>query len=200
MLLRVDVRAEKARARMSSRYRRAEAPDRGMLLAGRAVKEEYEAHWMTKDILEPNRWVREGRGTRRTHFWAQIARSLRLVNTKGNTVDLRVSDKRFPQKLYGGLITPKVAKMLTIPIHPFAYARTAAEVQLLQGADLMIRSLRGGRLVLGLWKAKRWTSYFLLRYSVYQKPWPGTVPKKASPLKAFMTTFWGWLEGARLRR
>ena len=69
--------------------------------------------------------------------------SLRLVSTKGNSVDMRVGDRRFRQKLYGGPILPKVAKMLTIPVHPFAYARTAAEVELLQGADLMIRKTRG---------------------------------------------------------
>jgi hypothetical protein len=90
--------------------------------------------------------------------------------------------------------------MLTIPVHPFAYARTAAEVELLQGADLMIRRTRGNRLVLGLWRAKRWISFFLLRYSVFQRPWPGTLPPEGRPRKAFMRAFWEWLDGAKLRR
>ncbi len=200
MLLRINILAEKARARMSSRYRRAIAPERGMLIAGRAMAEEYRKHWLIKDQREPNRFVRGGSGTRRTHFWRQIAQSLRLVSTKGNSVDLRVGDYRFRQKLYGGPILPKVAKMLTIPVHPFAYARTAAEVELLQGSDLMIRKTRGNRLVLGLWRAKRWVSFFLLRYSVFQRPWPGTLPRETKPRKAFMRAFWEWLDGAKLRR
>ena len=118
MLLRLSILAERARARMSSRSRRAVAPDRGVLIAGRAMAEEYRKHWLIKDVREPNRFVRAGSGTRRTHFWRQIAQSLRLVSTKGNSVDMRVGDRRFRQKLYGGPIVAKVAKMLTIPDIP----------------------------------------------------------------------------------
>jgi hypothetical protein len=200
MLLRVSILAERARARMSSRYRRAVAPDRGVLIAGRAMADEYRKHWLIKDVREPNRFVRAGSGTRRTHFWRQIAQSLRLVSTKGNSVDMRVGDRRFRQKLFGGPIVAKVARMLTIPVHPFAYARTAAEVELLQGADLMIRRTRGNRLVLGMWRAKRWISFFLLKYAVFQRPWPGTLPPPGKPRRAFMRAFWEWLDGAKLRR
>ena len=184
---------------MSSRFRRAQAPDRGMLIAGRAVGDKLRSHWLIKDQREPNKFVRKGTGTRRTHFWKRIAQSLRLVSTKQSTIDLRVEDSRFAQKLYGGIITPKVAKMLTIPIHPFAYARSAAEVELLQGGDLMIRRIRGGSLRLGMWRAKRWISFFMLRYSVFQKPWPGTMPERRTLVRAFKTAFWKWLNGARLR-
>lgn len=200
MLLRIDVVAEKARASMSSRYRRAQAPRRGMLIAGRAVAEKMREHWLIKDAREPNRWVREGRGTRRTHFWRQIAQSLRLLSTTGRDIVVKVLDKRFPQKLYGGTITAKIARMLTIPVHPFAYARSAAEVQLLQGSDLMVRKLRTGKLVLGMYRAKKWTSFFLLKYSVFQLPWPGTMPGRAKLLRAFKSAFWSWLDGARMRK
>ena len=68
-------------------------------------------------------------GGRRTHFWQQMADSLRSSQS-GTELKISITDPRFNQKVYGGVIKPKHAKALTIPVNPSAHGITAGKPML----------------------------------------------------------------------
>ena len=96
-----------------------------------------------------------------------------------------ITDPRFPQKVFGGPIVPKRAKALTIPVHPDAYARSAAEVARIVGPLHIIRA--GGEAFLVADKSRyTFAPLFVLKRKVNQKPWPGALPKQAK-MKSVLT-------------
>ena len=153
----------------------------GMAKAGEGFIQWLKAYYEQKDYDEPNRLTME----RRTHFWHQIGESvLPKPKIEDRKIHIVITDPRFPQKLYGGPIVPKRAKALTIPMHPDAYARTAAEVARIVGPLHIIKA--GGEAFLVADKSRHtFAPMFLLRYKVFQKPWPGALPKQ-SDMKAMM--------------
>jgi len=66
------------------------------------------------------------RSRRGSHFYRQAGDS---VTTGATPTGARVSitQRGFRQRLFGGTIRPKVARMLTIPAHPDAYGKRAGE-------------------------------------------------------------------------
>lgn len=153
----------------------------GMAKAGEAFIGWLKAYYEQKDWNEPNRLTLE----RRTHFWHQIGESiLPKPKIEDRKIHVVVTDPRFPQKVYGGPIVPKRAKALTIPVHPDAYARSAAEVARIVGPLHIIKA--GGEAFLVADKSRHtFAPLFILRYKVNQKPWPGALPKQAK-MKAVM--------------
>ena len=154
----------------------------GMAKAGEAFIGWLKAYYEQKDWNEPNRLTLE----RRTHFWHQIGESiLPKPKIEDRKIHVVVTDPRFPQKVYGGPIVPKRAKALTIPVHPDAYARSAAEVARIVGPLHIIKA--GGEAFLVADKSRHtFSALFILRYNVDQKPWPGALPKQAK-MKEVMT-------------
>ena len=154
----------------------------GMAKAGTAFIAWLKAYYEQKDWNEPNRLTLE----RRTHFWHQIGESvLPKPKIEDKKIHVIITDPRFPQKLHGGTIVPKRAKALTIPMHPDAYARTAAEVARIVGPLHIIKA--GGEAFLVADKSRyTFAPMFLLRYKVTQKPWPGALPKQTQ-MNAIMT-------------
>ena len=154
----------------------------GMAKAGEEFIKWLKAYYEQKDYSEPNRLTME----RRTHFWHQIGESiLPKPKIEQGKINIVVMDPRFPQKLFGGPITPKRAKALTIPVHPDAYARSAAEVARIVGPLHIIKA--GGEAFLVADKSPHtFAPLFILRYKVDQKPWPGALPKQAK-MKEVMT-------------
>jgi len=154
----------------------------GMAKAGEAFIGWLKAYYEQKDWNEPNRLTLE----RRTHFWHQIGESiLPKPKIEDRKIHVVVTDPRFPQKVYGGPIVPKRAKALTIPVHPDAYARSAAEVARIVGPLHIIKA--GGEAFLVADKSRHtFAPLFILRYKVDQKPWPGALPKQAK-MKEVMT-------------
>lgn len=154
----------------------------GMAKAGEAFIGWLKAYYEQKDWNEPNRLTLE----RRTHFWHQIGESiLPKPKIEDRKIHVVVTDPRFPQKVYGGPIVPKRAKALTIPVHPDAYARSAAEVARIVGPLHIIKA--GGEAFLVADKSRHtFAPLFILRYKVNQKPWPGALPKQAK-MKEVMT-------------
>ena len=151
--------------------------------SGDAVSVFLRKHYEKKDKAEPNRL-----GGDRTHFWRQIGSSVQPAEVKGGSVSIRITDRRFPQKLYGGPIVPKRAKALTIPIHPAAHGRGARELGPKVGGLFILRS-KGGAAFLAGKLGGRLTLYYILLKRVFQHPWPGTLPPARSMKWVFTRTF-----------
>jgi hypothetical protein len=189
---RIRVKAPKAEATQLNRNATGPALTAALKQGAAEVAHLFRAHWIQKDAAEPNYFARERFGTRRTHFWRKISNSVGSVevDTSGMSFKIPIKDKRLRQKVKGGPIVPKKARALTIPVHPDAYARSAAELERALGVKLFIlrtalgdaflaakRELRKGR--------KSVIRYYLLKRGVFQQPWPGTMPERSEIRKAF---------------
>lgn len=149
-----------------------------MRAGGHRVRADLADWYGLKDRAEPNRFYATGQGFRRTHFWGQVQESIRgPIDIQGGGVEIAVTDHRIMQKIRGGTITAKNVKFLTIPIHPEAYARRAAELFSIVGKLFVIRTKKGNLFLAGRGEGeKRATFYYILKRSVTQKPWPGSMP------------------------
>jgi len=173
------------------------SPRGGLLVAARAVCNQLKQHFRAKDAAEPNKL-----GGNRTHFWLQIGHSVSQPIVSGATsVLVSISDPRFRQKLLGGEITPKRAKLLTIPVHPAAYGRRASVLEQTLGIKLQyIVQGRGAAvqaLLVGPGKEGSWgfgIIYYLLVGSVHQAPTPGALPSEGSMLATALGAFRKWAE------
>lgn len=146
------------------------------------------------DKHEPNRFVQDGTGSRRTHFWNQIADSIRGPFVSGRGVRIEITDKRIKQKIYGGEIHAKNVRFLTIPIHPEAYARRAAELFSLVGKLFVVR-MKDGRLFLAGKPDGKAVFYYRLKESVNQKPWPTAAPKRRWIIDSFKSGVKKFMKG-----
>lgn len=131
-------------------------------------------HFAKKDKKEPNRL-----GGDRTHFWNQIGASVgpRPV-VRDRRVEIPITDPRFRQKLRGGVIVPVRARALTIPMHPAAHGRSAAQIAAKVGKLFILRI--GTRAFLAGKIGRALTLYYQLVKRVVQMPWPGTLPPARS--------------------
>lgn len=152
----------------------------------------YRAHWLEKDAKEPNYFVREFFGTRRTHYWRKMSNAVGAVevDVSGMSFKIPIKSKTLRQKVKGGPITPKKARALTIPVHPDAYARSAAELERALGVKLFIlRTVLGDAFLAAKRQLRKGRNsvvrYYLLKRGVNQKPWPGTLPERSEIRKAF---------------
>lgn len=75
-------------------------------------------------------------GGRRTHWWARVARSTHLGSVTDRQAIISISEPGIGLKVYGGTVTPKVARALTIPIHPEAYGRRAGTIEAMTGMQV----------------------------------------------------------------
>ena len=98
-------------------------PARLAPVAGRAGRNAVREHLFARDATA-NRL-----GGRRTHYYGQAARSTHFT-VEGNSVVIAVTQIGIRQRFYGGVIKPKKAKLLTVPVHPAAHGKTAREFDL----------------------------------------------------------------------
>lgn len=188
----IRVKAPKAEATQLHKNASGNALTAALRQGAAEVAHLYRAHWIEKDQTEPNYFVREFFGTRRTHFWRKMANAVGSVevDAAGMTFRIPIKNKYLRQKVKGGPIRPVKSRALTIPVHPDAYARSAAELERALGVKLFIlrtvlgdaflaakRELRKGR--------KSVVRYYILKRGVNQKPWPGTMPERSEIRKAF---------------
>jgi hypothetical protein len=128
-------------------------------------------------------------GVRRTHFWKQVGDSVADPIVKRDGVSVAINHPHINQKIHGGPILPVRARALTIPVHPEAYGRTAAQVESALGIDLFIKKTAlGDAFLMGKVKQGRRTHlwrFFLLRAFVNQDPWPNSIPDKVAMREAF---------------
>ena len=115
-----------------------------------------------------------------TGFWEAAARGCTWTQ-EGNHVAIVINKVGVRQRYYGGPITPKRVKYLTIPISEEAYGHTASEFPGLFAVTL------GGKSYLALRNATETHSasaqgmrlLFLLSPGVNQQPAPNVIPSDA---------------------
>lgn len=86
-------------------------PRRAFRVAGNAVMNKLKTHFRQRN-QEPNKegWAKSG-------FWAQIRDSVQLLDGSGEGVIIQINDPRINLKYYGGTVTAKRGKALSIPLH-----------------------------------------------------------------------------------
>ncbi len=108
---------------------------------GREGVRQLKRHFIHKDRTEPNRL-----GGRRQHFWRKVSQSVQapVISATASTVVISVTDARFAQKVHGGVIIAKRARMLTIPASREADGRNASTFEAETGLKLfLIRTGKG---------------------------------------------------------
>ncbi len=61
-----------------------------------------------------------------TGFYDQVRQATGNPEMDGQGVSITIADLRFPLQVYGGTVTPKKSKWLTIPLHALAHGRRAS--------------------------------------------------------------------------
>lgn len=136
-----------------------------------AVAEQIRGHLVQKDQI-PN-----ALGGRRTHFYAAAAGQT-FWTASATEAEVTIAKDGIRQRFLGGEIKPVNARALTVPVHPEAHGRRAAEF----GPELRLVLFGGtasnpnaiGMLVLG--KGATAPVYYLLVGSVSQDPDPTVLP------------------------
>lgn len=85
-------------------------PQRAFKVAGNAVANKLKKHFRERN-QEPN-----AEGWKKSGFWAQIRDSVQVLD-EGNGAVVQINDPRFNLKFYGGTVTPKRGRALSIPLH-----------------------------------------------------------------------------------
>lgn len=136
---------------------------------GREAQRQLKAHFLMKERTEPNKL-----GGTRQHYWLGVRGSVQnpVVEASDTQVRVSITDPTFAQKVFGGRITAKRAKNLTIPETPEAYGRTAATFEAETGLKLFVLK---GSMMAGL-AAKFPDGQLVVEYVL--KPW---VDQKADP-------------------
>jgi hypothetical protein len=93
-------------------------------VAGRDVVNLLKKHFSRLDQTRAN-----ALGGRRTHFYAQVSRSVRQ-DLQGNAVKVSAVHVGIAQRYFGGTILPKNSRWLTIPVNSVAYGKRAREFDL----------------------------------------------------------------------
>lgn len=91
---------------------------------GAAARNTIIAHLSNLQSTRPNKqgWPRQG-------YWAAAARSVTQPIDHGNTIVIAIQQTGIALHYYGGTITPKQSKYLTIPAVPEAYGTRARDAR-----------------------------------------------------------------------
>lgn len=135
-----------------------------------------------RNAVREHLFARDGQGNalggRRTHFFGQAARATNFA-LQSDTVVISIDHIGIAQRYFGGVIRPKSAKYLTIPVHPSAYGKRAREF-----GDLEVIFGPGGQPVGLARKAKGKRTfgevYYLLVRQATQQPDPSVLPTDAA--------------------
>lgn len=143
---------------------------------GRRGANELKTHFRGRNRI-PNKL-----GGRRTNYWRRVADSVQNPVLRGtSSVAITVNDATFAQKVFGGTITPKSRKALTIPVDPRAHGRTVGVFTQETGIKLFfLRTKKGG--LSGLLAGESGSGinvFYLLAKSVRQKPDPNALPPES---------------------
>src|SRR5260370_18657594 len=161
--------------------RMAQLSSRGMsvmLLAGRDV-----ADWLGRyHVRFRQNWQgpRYMAGPRSNLFWQQVVAGWQDPVVSGKKVTITNTFGLLKWKTTGGTITPKRARMLTIPLVPDAKGLTVAEYEAEEGTPLF----RAGN-ALCRRIGKRLEAIYALKESVVQAPTEGAMPPDDQIKKVF---------------
>ncbi len=167
-----------------ARLRRGIQHERLFPIIGRSATNTIREHLFGLNATRPN-WL----GGTRTNFYAGAARSTQF-QIVGDAVVVSINHVGIAQRYFGGTIRPKVAKFLTIPVHPRAYGKRAREfdLELVFGRDgipyalatkanlvTIIRQTKKGTVTRKLGGRRGEIMYRLVK-QVTQKPDPTVLP------------------------
>lgn len=121
LALQFDIRGLDASPARIASLERSLAPERVSAVAGRAGVNRGRKHLLALNRERPN-----ALGGRRTNFYQKAANSI-SVRSEGDGVMLSFASVGLAQRYFGGTITAKNAKYLTIPARTEAYGKRASE-------------------------------------------------------------------------
>lgn len=142
---------------------------------GRAIANRVRKHFTRLDGERPNKL-----GGARTHFYAQARRSVQQPQlVGGDGIQVSINHVGIAQRYFGGEITPKNAKWLTLPVHPEAYGHRAREF-----GDLEFVPIDEGRRAMLVRPNEASPNgigevFYLLVKRVTQRPDPSVMPTNA---------------------
>ncbi len=138
---------------------------------GRAIGNRLRRHFSRLDGERANKL-----GGTRTHFYGQARRGVQQPDLTSDGLKVAINNVGIAQRYFGGTITPRNAKWLTLPVHPQAYGHRAREF-----GDLQFVPLEDGRRAMlmrpnpdsptGIGEV-----FFLLVRRVHQEPDPSVLP------------------------
>jgi hypothetical protein len=108
---------------------------------GKRGESELRSHFLDRN-QEPNKkgWPAQG-------FWSRIRKATALATVDETGATIAISDPAIAQKIYGGEITPKEGKYLTLPAIAAAAGRSA---RTFQNLEPLIRFVNGKRRAIAL--------------------------------------------------
>jgi hypothetical protein len=139
---------------------------------GKQLEVDLRKHFLKRDG-EGNK-----RGFPRRHFWRnQVAKHTALAPLTNHSATVTIASPELIHKINGGIITPKRAKALAIPISPEAYKAGSAR---LFPRELTMVSRPGRPPLLVetgiIGKSKAWKLHYILLRSVKHAPDPNALP------------------------
>lgn len=156
-----------------------------MRVAGTAAVQVYKSHFRALNAKHPNKL-----GGERTNFWSAVAQSTNLGKVTTTRAEIGIAHPAIAQKVYGGVITAKRSKYLTIPIDPLAHGKRAQTI----GFPLALRAMGGGKGLLLVRKSDG-APMFVLKRSVTQAPQKDALPDiKQTVAPAVVRAIQGYLE------
>lgn len=190
------VNVKDAHARLQAVWGAIKNPDGLLAVLGRDLRNQLVAHFRLRQKENPNKL-----GGKRTNFWLQVARSVQNPEVESDSIRISINDPRIEQKIYGGVIRPKRAKALTIPVAPEAYGRTASTLEHELGIKLfMMPGHFGHGLLAGVVSKGRGKNaassvkvFYVLKGSVRQKPDPEALPDHNKVIVKLATRAEGYL-------
>lgn len=130
---------------------------------GRSARNTIREHFFGLNSSRPNQL-----GGRRTNYYTGAGRGTQFQIVSESEVVVSVNQIGIVQRFYGGTITPKASKYLTIPVHPAAHGKRAREFDLElvfgPGGRPIALATKGGK------KSRVGEIYYRLVKSVTQQP------------------------------
>lgn len=172
---------------------RVENPLPGLMAAGRGVQNLLRTHYRQKHKDEPNKL-----GGKRTDYWLGVAHAVNQPTPAGdNAVMVSISHPSIKQKIYGGTITAKRSRFLTIPVDARAYGRSAATLEQSLGIKLFVITGGGRAFLAGRMKEGRrgmpLRVFYVLKKSVTQRPDATALPPKGEIEQTALERFGKWV-------
>lgn len=141
----ISIRLEgPALEKVAALMKTAAGAERVMGLVGEVGVMHLQSHFRALNSKHPNKL-----GGNRTNFWNQVAASTAVKLVAKKRVEIGIAHPAIAQKVYGGTITAKRTKYLTIPLDPLAYGvgaknlPFATELRIYGGKKFIVRAADG---------------------------------------------------------
>jgi hypothetical protein len=147
-----------------------------MAALGKQLDIDLRKHFLDRDG-EANK-----RGFPKKHFWRnQVAKQTALTAVTETSATVTIASPELMHKITGGIVTPKRAKALSIPISPEAYKAGSASL-FPQPLTMICRPNQPALLVETgvIGKSKAWKIHYVLLKSVRHDADPRALPERAA--------------------